>query len=168
MDLITPALGLIVWTLIPFIILMFLLKKFAWKPILSAVKDREESINDALEAADKAKEEMAKLQSDNEKILKEARLERDLIMKEARQMKDRMISDAKSEASKEAEKMIELAKTSIERETMQAMTELKNQIADLSVEIAEKVLRSELSDKDKQMSLVEKLVQEAEDNVGNN
>ncbi len=110
---------------------------------------------------------MSKLQSDNEKILKEARAERDSIMKEARDMKDKLISDAKSEASVEANKMIELAKSSIENETMKAMTELKNQIADLSVEIAEKVLRSELSNRESQMTLVEKLVQEAEDNFSN-
>lgn len=164
MDLITPALGLVVWTVIPFILLVFLLKKYAWGPILTAVKERENSINDALEAADKAKEEMQKLQSDNEVILKAARAERDSIMKEAREMKDKLINEAKSEATKEADKMIELAKASIERETLAAMTELKNQIADLSVDIAEKVLRNELSDKEKQMTLVEKLVAEAEGN----
>ena len=168
MDLITPALGLVVWTVIPFILLMLLLKKFAWKPILSAVKERENSINDALEAADKAKIEMAQLQSDNEKILKEARAERDLIMKEARDMKDKLIGEAKTEASNEAEKLIESAKRSIEHEKLSAMTELKNEIADLSIQIAEKVLRNELKDKKTQMTLVEKLVKEAEDNIGNN
>ncbi|MCK5781898.1 MAG: F0F1 ATP synthase subunit B [Flavobacteriales bacterium] len=168
MDLITPALGLVVWTVIPFILLMLLLKKYAWKPILAAVKDREKSINDALDSAEKAKVEMAQLQADNEKILKEARAERDIIMKEARDMKDKMINEAKSEAAIEADKLIVIAKKSIEHETMSAMTELKNQIADLSIGIAEKILRNELENKDAQMELVEKLVQEAEDNMGNN
>jgi len=161
------SLGLFVFQSIIFIGLVLLLKKYAWKPILDAINEREEGIRKSLESAEEAKKEMESIVSDNERILKDARLERDSMMKEARDMKDKLISDAKSEASVEANKMIELAKSSIEHETMAAMTELKNQIADLSVNIAEKVLRDELSNKDKQMSLVEKLVKEAEDNFSN-
>jgi len=158
------SLGLFVFQTLIFVGLVLLLKKFAWGPILDAVNEREEGIKNSLESAEEAKKEMASIVADNEKILKEARIERDNLLKEARSMKDKMISEAKSEASVEAEKLITLAKTSIENETMKAMTELKNQIADLSIDIAEKVLRSELSDKKAQMSLVEKLVEEAEGN----
>lgn len=158
------SLGLFVFQTLIFIGLVLLLKKFAWKPILDAVNEREEGIKNSLESAEEAKKEMASIVADNEKILKEARVERDNLLKEARSMKEKMISDAKTEASVEAEKLIALAKTSIENETMKAMTELKNQIADLSIDIAEKVLRNELSDKKSQMSLVEKLVEEAENN----
>jgi len=158
------SLGLFVFQTLIFIGLVLLLKKFAWKPILDAVNEREEGIKNSLEAAEKAKKEMASIVADNEKILKEARMERDAMLKEAREMKDKMISDAKAEASQEADKLIAVAKTSIENETMKAMTDLKNQIADLSIDIAEKVLRNELSNKKAQMSLVEKLVEEAEGN----
>ncbi len=158
------SLGLFVFQILIFVGLVLLLKKFAWGPILDAVNEREEGIKKSLESAEEAKKEMASIVADNEKILKEARLERDSLLKEARSMKEKMISDAKSEASVEADKLITMAKTSIENETMKAMTELKNQIADLSIDIAEKVLRNELSDKKAQMSLVEKLVEEAENN----
>lgn len=161
------SLGLFVFQTLIFIGLVLLLKKYAWKPILDAVNEREEGIKNSLESAEEAKKEMASIVADNEKILKEARIERDNLLKDARSMKDKMISDAKSEASVEAEKLITLAKTSIENETLKAMTELKNQIADLSIDIAEKVLRSELSDKKSQMTLVEKLVAEAEGNFSN-
>lgn len=161
------SLGLFVFQTLIFIGLVLLLKKYAWKPILDAVNEREEGIKNSLESAEEAKKEMASIVADNEKILKEARIERDNLLKDARSMKDKMISDAKSEASIEAEKLITLAKTSIENETLKAMTELKNQIADLSIDIAEKVLRSELSDKKSQMTLVEKLVAEAEGNFSN-
>jgi F-type H+-transporting ATPase subunit b len=158
------SLGLFVFQTLIFIGLVLLLKKYAWKPILDAVNEREEGIKNSLESAEEAKKEMASIVADNEKILKEARIERDNLLKDARVMKEKMISDAKYEASIEAEKLISLAKTSIENETMKAMTELKNQIADLSIDIAEKVLRNELSDKKAQMTLVEKLVEEAEGN----
>ena len=158
------SLGLFVFQTLLLIGLVLLLKKYAWGPILDAVNEREEGIKNSLESAEEAKKEMASIVADNEKILKEARIERDNLLKDARSMKDKMISDAKSEASVEAEKLITMAKTSIENETLKAMTELKNQIADLSIDIAEKVLRNELSDKKAQMSLVEKLVEEAEGN----
>jgi len=157
------SLGLFVFQTLIFIGLILLLKKFAWGPILDAVNEREEGIKQSLESAEEAKKEMASIVADNERILKEARIERDALLKDARATKDKMINDAKADASVEAQKLIEIAKASIERETMSAMTDLKNQIADLSIDIAEKVLRNELSDKKSQMTLVEKLVKEAED-----
>lgn len=155
MELVQPSIGLIVWTTITFLILLFLLGRFAWKPILNAVKEREKSIEDSLNQAAKAREEMDRLKSDNEKILREARQERDDILKEARKIKDELISDAKDKATEEAERMISQAKEQIENEKMRAITDLKNQVGQMSLEIAETVLRHELSDKDKQVKLVE-------------
>jgi len=161
MDLITPELGLIFWTTLSFVILVFILGKFAWKPILKAVNDREEGIKDALASAEKARLEMENLNADNERILKEARIERELMMKEAREIKAKMITDAKDEAQVQANNMIEQAQTAIESEKKTAMAELKNLVAGLSVEIAEKVIKEELSDKDKQLKLVESMLDEA-------
>jgi len=161
MELITPEFGLIFWTGISFLILLFLLRKFAWKPILNSVNTREQSINDALAAAEAAKREMENLTSDNERILKEARLERETMMKEAREMKAKMIADAKEEAKLTADKMIEQAQAAIDSEKKSAVAELKNQVASLSVEIAEKVVKSELSNKDKQLKLVEDMLGDA-------
>lgn len=148
------SVGLFFWQLLLFIVLLFVLRKYAWKPILGAVEDREKSIEDALAQADKAREEMQKLQSDNERILAEARAERDTILKEAREIKDKMIGDAKSEASAQAENIISSAKEQIKNEKMAAITDLKNQVAEMSIEIAELVLRKELEDKAKQSELV--------------
>jgi F-type H+-transporting ATPase subunit b len=161
------SLGLFVFQILIFVGLVLLLKKFAWKPILDAVNEREEGIKTSLESAAKAKEEMAAIAADNERILNEARVERDTLLKEARQSKEKLISEAKEQAAVEADKIIASAKESINREKMQAMTELKNQIADLSVGIAEKVLRQELSSKDSQMKLIDSLVKEAEENLAN-
>ncbi len=161
MDLITPELGLIFWTTLSFVILVFLLGKFAWKPILNAVNDREGGIKEALESAEKARLEMQNLNADNERILKEARAERELMMKEAREIKAKMITDAKDEAQVQANKMIEQAQTAIESEKKTAMAELKNLVAGLSIEIAEKVISEELSNSDKQLKLVESMLDEA-------
>ena len=161
MDLITPEIGLIFWTALTFAILLFVLGKFAWKPILGAVSEREEGIKTALASAEEAKREMENLQADNERILKEARLEREAMLKEARELKDKMITDAKEEAQVQAGKMIEQAQTAIESEKKSAMAELKNHVAGLSVEIAEKVVRAELSNKNKQLELVEEMLAEA-------
>lgn len=161
MDLITPELGLIFWTTLSFLILLFILRKFAWKPILGAVNSREEGIKDALAAAEKARREMENLHADNERILKEARVERETMLKEARDIKTKMISDAKEEAQVQAGKMIEQAQAAIESEKKAAMAELKNQVATLSLEIAEKVVRKELSNKDSQIKLVESMLGEA-------
>lgn len=153
--------SLIFWTTIIFVVFFLLLKKFAWKPILAAVKSREESINTALESAEKAKLEMQNLQADNQKLLKEARAEREEMLKEARDIKNKMIDDAKAEAQTQANKMIEQATAAIEGEKKAAMAELKSQVASLSLEIAEKVVRGELSNKDKQEKLVESMLNDA-------
>ena len=160
MDLITPELGLIFWTTLSFLVLLFILRKFAWKPILGAVNSREEGIKDSLAAAEKARREMENLHADNERILKEARVERETMLKEAREIKSKMITDAKDEAQIQAGKMIEQAKAAIESEKKAAMSELKNQVATLSLEIAEKVVRKELSNKDSQIQLVESMLGE--------
>ncbi|KUO66415.1 MAG: F0F1 ATP synthase subunit B [Lutibacter sp.] len=154
------SLGLFFWQLILFVALVLLLKKFAWKPILNAVNDREEGILKALESAENARKEMQNLTADNERILKEARIERDAMLKEAREMKDSMITEAKSEAHAQATKVIDQAKATIESEKHAAIAEIKNQVAELSLEIAEKVMRSELSDKNKQIKLVEEMLKE--------
>ena len=158
MDLITPSVGLIFWTAVVFIILLVLLRSLAWKPILSAVKEREQSIEDALNAAKKAKEEMALLNAQNEKIMKEARAERDAILKEAREMKENIINEAKNSATVEANKLIENAKSAIQNEKASAMADIKNQVGQLSIEIAEKILTKELADKSAQEALVNDVI----------
>ncbi|MCF8274498.1 MAG: F0F1 ATP synthase subunit B [Flavobacteriaceae bacterium] len=155
------SLGLFFWQAVLFIALVLLLKKFAWKPILNSVNDREEGIKNALDAAEKAKLEMQNLQADNQKLLKEARAEREAMLKEARDMKNKMIEDAKDEAKSAAGKLIEQAQAAIETEKKAAIAELKSQVASLSIEIAEKVVREELSNKDKQVKLVESMLGEA-------
>ncbi len=150
--------GLFFWQSLIFLLLIFLLRKFAWKPILDAVNEREEGIKNALLSAEIAKRDMQNLKSDNEKLLAEARVERDVILKEAREIKDKIVSEAKDEAQVQAGKMIEQAKAAINSEKNAAMAELKNQVSSLSIEIAEKVLRSELADKESQTKLVEKML----------
>lgn len=164
MDLITPSVGLIFWTAVVFIILLVLLRSLAWKPILSAVKEREQSIEDALNAAKKAKEEMALLNAQNEKIMKEARAERDAILKEAREMKENIINEAKNSATVEANKLIENAKAAIQNEKASAMADIKNQVGQLSIEIAEKILTKELSDKSAQEALVNDVIDQVKFN----
>ena len=160
MDLITPGLGLVFWTAITFLCLLFILKKFAWKPILGAVSDREKSIKDALASAEEAKKEMQNLNASNEQLLKDARSERDALMKDARDIKDKMISDAKEEAKEVTAKLIDNALTSIEQEKQAALAELKNQVAELSIGIAETVIKKELASKDDQLKLVEEILKE--------
>jgi len=155
------SIGLFFWQLVLFVGLVLLLRKFAWKPILDAVEKREEGIQNALDAAENAKLEMQNLQADNDKLLKEARAEREAMLKEARELKNKMIEDAKSEAQEQANKMIEQAQAAIESEKKSAMAELKGQVAGLSLEIAEKVVRQELSNKDKQAQLVESMLGDA-------
>jgi F-type H+-transporting ATPase subunit b len=152
------SLGLFIMQTILFLGLIFLLKKFAWKPILDAVNEREEGIKNALQSAEHAKKEMQNLKSDNEKLIAEARLERDAMMKEAREIKDKMINDAKTEAQVAGQKMIEQAKSSIESEKNAALAELKSQVSSLSLEIAEKLLKDELSNKEAQTKMVEKML----------
>ena len=160
MDLITPGLGLVFWTAITFLCLLFILKKFAWKPILGAVSDREKSIKDALASAEEAKKEMQNLNASNEQLLKDARSERDVLMKNARDIKDKMISDAKEEAKEVTAKLIDNALASIEQEKQAALAELKNQVAELSIGIAETVIKKELASKDDQLKLVEEILKE--------
>ena len=153
--------GLFILQAILFVGLIFLLKKFAWKPILDAVNEREEGIKNALLSAENAKKEMQNLQADNQRILQEARLERDNMLKEAREMKEKMIADAKTEAQATGLQMIQQAKTAIEAEKNAAMAEIKSHVSNLSVEIAEKLLKEELTNKDSQMKLVEKMLADA-------
>ena len=154
------SIGLFFWQTIIFILLIFLLKKFAWKPILDAVNEREEGIKNALLSAEKAKEEMASLQSDNEETLKKARSERDSLLKEAREIKQQLIEEAKNEAKNEAKKIISQAQETIQNEKNAAIVDLKNQVASLSIDIAEKVLKEKLSNDQSQMNLVKDLVKE--------
>lgn len=155
------SIGLFVWQTVLFLALLFLLRKYAWKPILNAVEEREEGIKSALDAADNAKKEMEALNADNEKILREAKAERDSILKEARELKDGIIAEAKTQASEEADKVMASAREQINNEKMAAITELKNQVASLSVDIAEKILKSELKDDNKQKEMVNSALEEA-------
>ena len=154
------SLGLFFWMLILFVILVFFLNKFAWKPILNSVNEREDGIKNALEEAENARKEMQNLNADNERILKEARAQRDTLLKEAREMKEGIISEAKNEAQAQATKIVEQAQETIQAEKQAAITDLKNQVAELSVGIAEKVVRGELANKNKQIKLVEELLKE--------
>ncbi len=158
--LVTPGIGLIVWTTVVFFLLLFLLGKFAWKPILTAIKTREEGIANALASAESAKKEMQELKSANETILMQARTERDALLKEARDTKDTIIAEAKSKATQEAERILSSARSQIMSEKNAAITELKNQVASLSIEIAEKILKSELSSDEKQKALVNNLMKD--------
>lgn len=157
MDLILPDFGLLIWTAIVFCLLMFVLAKFIWKPILNAVNEREKSISDSLELAEKTKAEMIQLQSQNESLMKEARVERDKIVKEAHELASKMVEDSKANAKSEASKIIASAHQAIEIEKAAAFSELKSHIASLSIEIAEKIVRTELSADDKQKALASKL-----------
>lgn len=158
MELLTPSYGLIFWMLVWFGIMFFLLKKFAWPVIIKSLNDREQSITDALDSAKRAKEEMLLLKSDNEKILAQARNERDLLLKEARETKDAMINEAKAKAQQEADRLMKQARESINTEKNAAINEIKNQVAALSVQIAEKILKQELASSDKQKALVNEML----------
>lgn len=158
MDLVTPEWGLIFWTTLSFLVLLFILRKFAWRPILNSVNEREGSIISALAEAENARKEMQNLKADNERILKEARAERENMLKEARELKAKILSDAKEQSKAEGDKMIKQAKATIESEKKAAVAEIKDQVASLSVQIAEKVIREELSNKDKQLKMVSDMV----------
>lgn len=158
--LIQPEIGLIFWMTVSFAIVLYILGKFAWKPILKALSDREQSIEDALNTAKKAKEEMIALKSDNERLLNEARAERDKMLKEARDTKDAIIAEAKGKAQTESNKILASAREAINNEKMAAITELKNQVAKMSIEIAEKILRHELSNDEKQKALMDNLIKD--------
>lgn len=161
MDLLTPSIGLIFWMTISFIVLLIILGKYAWKPILKALENRENSIQKSLDEAKNAREEMAKLTSQNEQILKEARMEREAILKEAREIKDKIINDAKDAATAESNKIIQSAKETINAERITAINQIKSEVADLSVDIAKKVLQKELSSPEEQKKLIDSLVNQA-------
>ena len=161
MDLVTPQIGLLFWTVLIFLTLVFLLAKFAWKPILKMVEERTKNIEDALNSAENAKKEMAGLKAENEQIMKEARAERDKIVREAREMKDKIIEESKETAKAEADKILAQARKLIDDEKRAAMNELKDQVASLSIEIAEKILTKELSDKKKQAELIDDILKQS-------
>jgi len=160
MDLIIPSAGLIFWQLIGFLALLFILVKFAWKPMLASLAEREASIDGALKSAEQARNEMANLKAENEKLLQEARLERDVILKKAQEASVKMIEDAKTEASKQGAQLIESAKAVIETEKKAALTEVKNQVALLTLEVTEKLLRKKLSDDKVQVELDDQFIKD--------
>src|SRR5215212_7637909 len=160
MRLLTPDLGLLIWNLLAFLIAFFILKKFAWKPILKGLNDREGKISDSIATAEKVKLEMAQLKSENEALLASAREERAIMLKEAKDIKDKMINDAKDEAKTQASRIIADAQASINHQKMAALTDIKNQVGKLVIEVSEKVLRRELSNKQEQETHIRSLVNE--------
>ena len=162
MDLLTPDLGLFLWNLLAFVILFFILKKIAWKPVLNSLKEREQGITDSLATAERVKAEMAQLKGENEALLATAREERAQLLKEARDTRDKIVSEAKEQAKLETSKIISDAQATIEQQKMAALTEVKNQVGNLVVEVAEKILRRELADKSAQEKLYPSIVQRSE------
>ncbi len=160
MELITPGLGLIFWMTLAFLILVYVLGKFAWKPILQMLKERETTIHEALNSANQAREEMKQLKFSNEQLLQEAKNERDSMLNEARKVRDRLLEEARIKAGEEASRIVEVAKASINNEKMAAMTDLKNQIAENSLTLAKFILKRELSDPGKQEEYVQELLRE--------
>ena len=160
MQLVTPDIGLLFWMLVCFLTVLFILKKFAWKPILNMLQEREESIEQALKSADKARESMEKLKSDNERILKEAFAEREKIFREAQEIKEKIVREAREQAVHEKDKIMDDARAAIEAEKSAAIKDMRNVAAELSVQVAEKLLRRELSNEQKQKELVAKLISE--------
>jgi len=150
MELVTPSIGLLFWSALAFFILLFVLGKFAWKPITQALKEREDSIDQALKSAEVARLQLESLKTDNQRLLNEARFERDLLLKEANEIKDQILAKAKSDAKSEGDKMIIAAKEAIEMEKVNAMNQLKTQVANLSVDLAEKILRNKMQDRSQQ------------------
>ncbi|MBB6502732.1 F0F1 ATP synthase subunit B [Pedobacter cryoconitis] len=162
MELLVPEIGLVIFQTIAFLLLMFVLAKFAWKPVLAAIKEREHNIDEALNKAELAKQEMVRLAAQNEESLKGARAERDLMLKEAKILKDSIINEAKHQAQTEGAKLIEKARIEIENQKKAALAELKDQVSSLSIDIAERVLRNQLADKAKQQDFVADLLKDIE------
>jgi F-type H+-transporting ATPase subunit b len=160
MGLLLPGLGLIVWTILAFLIVLVILKKFAWKPIIKGLTDRETNIADSISLAEKVKNEMAQLKNDNEALLIKAREERALLLKEAKETKDKIVNDAKEEAKVQATKIINEAQAVINQQKMAAVNELKNQVGKLVIEVSEKILRRELSDKAAQEKYIAQVAEE--------
>jgi F-type H+-transporting ATPase subunit b len=158
--LVTPSLGLLFWQVVTFLVVLFLLSKFAWKPIMKALSEREDNIDAALRMAEKAKLEMQSLKADNERLLAEARVERDRILREATETSNNLIDTARTRANEEGQRMVEQARESIQNEKRAAMTEVKNLAATLSIDIAEKLIRRELQDEQAQRALVQSYLQD--------
>jgi len=156
----SPGIGVVFWAALIFGLFFLILAKFGWKPILAAVKSRDEMIKGSLASAAKAREEMVKLQSDNEAILRKAREEREVILKEAREVRDKLIAEAKGKATEEADKIVEKAKASIEREKAKALSEIHDQVTTLSIDIASKLLGEKLSKTDEQEKLISKYLKD--------
>jgi F-type H+-transporting ATPase subunit b len=164
MDLVTPGVGLIFWTSLTFVVVLVILRRFAWKPILGALDEREKTIADSLAAAEKAKEEMATLNAQNQKLLQEAIAEREKILREAKVVADRFVNEAKEKAIEESNRIIASAQEAIRNEKQAAMTEVRNQVANLSLIIAEKLLKNELSNKNAQIELAKSFMNEIKAN----
>ena len=160
MDLLIPSFGLIIWTLVAFLLVFFILKKYAWKPILKSLNDREATIADSLATAERMKAEMAQFKSENEALLAKAREERAVLLKEARDTKDKIINEAKEQAKLEANKIITDAQCAIQQQKMAALTDVKNQVGQLVIEVSKKVLRRELSNKTDQETYIRQLTEE--------
>lgn len=164
MELLTPGLGLIFWQLIGFLALLFILGKFAWKPILGALNERETSIEQALTAAEKAKDEMAQLKSENEQLLAAARKEREQMLRDATEAANKLREEAREQASQESARIVEDARASIEVQKQAALADVKQQVAEMSLTIAEKILRQQLDDQDQQKTYVSKLIEDLNQN----
>lgn len=162
MELVTPDIGLIFWMTLTFLGLLFILAKFIWPPILKSLKEREDFIDKSLASAEEAKAQMSQLKADNEQLLAEARTEREAILKEAREMKEKLISDAKKTASEEGDRMIASARAEIDKEKVQALSDIKKQVAGISLDIAEKVIRKELEQNGNQEALVDEHLKKAQ------
>lgn len=164
MELITPGLGLLFWMTLAFLMLLFILGKYAWKPIMKSLKERETAIHDALHAADKAREEMKLLKFSNEQLLREAKNERDIILADARKVRDAIIEESRRKGSEEANRIIQAARENINNERMAAMTDLKNQLAEMSLDVSRQLLKRELSEPKKQEAFIRQLLDEVKFN----
>ncbi len=164
MQLVTPGIGLLFWMLVSFSLVMYVLAKYAWKPIMKGIHQREETIEKSLEAANDAKKEMLQLKTGNEQLLRDAKDERDALMRDARKVKESILDEARVKANEEAARILENARENIQFEKMAAINELKNQIATISIEIAEKLIGKELENKKQQQELTEKLLKEVKIN----
>ncbi len=162
MELLLPKLGLIVWTLLAFLIVFFILKKFAWKPILKSLKDRETNISNSILSAEKVRLEMSQLKSENEALLVQAREERGIMLREAKDTKDKIINEAKEQAKIEMNKVIADAQAAIDQQKMAAITDLKNKVGNMVIEVSEKILRRELSNKEQQEAYIKQLSETVE------
>lgn len=164
MQLVTPGIGLIFWMLVSFSLVMFILAKYAWGPIMKGIHQREDTIEKALEAANEAKKEMLQLKAGNEQLLRDAKDERDALMRDARKVRESILDEARAKAAAESARILENARENIQFEKMAAINELKNQIASISIEIAEKLIGKELENKQQQQQLTEKLLKEVKIN----